>query len=73
MSKPYKDIIKAHWDKHLKRNLHAATYFLNPAFFYDEKFCEKNKVVQSLRYLFEIKDFNVDLTKSLQEIRVYRD
>ncbi|QHN83263.1 uncharacterized protein DS421_20g703220 [Arachis hypogaea] len=30
---PYTDIINSRWDKHLKKDLHAAAYFLNPKFF----------------------------------------
>ncbi|XP_016168315.1 uncharacterized protein LOC107610837 [Arachis ipaensis] len=37
----YTSILKMRWDKHLKRDLHAAAYFLNPAFFYSEGFVEK--------------------------------
>ncbi|XP_054816887.1 uncharacterized protein LOC129316487 [Prosopis cineraria] len=39
--KPYTDIIQARWDKHLKTNLHAAAYLLNPAFLYDDDFVHK--------------------------------
>ncbi|XP_057733755.1 uncharacterized protein LOC130948909 [Arachis stenosperma] len=38
---PYTSILKMLWDKHLKRDLHAAAYFLNPDFFYSEGFVEK--------------------------------
>ncbi|XP_020986968.1 uncharacterized protein LOC110275377 [Arachis duranensis] len=32
---PYTSILKMQWDKHLKRDLHAAAYFLNPDYFYN--------------------------------------
>nr|XP_025641284.2 uncharacterized protein LOC112736163 [Arachis hypogaea] len=38
---PYTSILKMRWDKHLKRDLHAAAYFLNPDYFYSEGFVEK--------------------------------
>ncbi|XP_030974102.1 uncharacterized protein LOC115994184 [Quercus lobata] len=40
--KPYTSIIKNRWDKHLRKDLHAAAYWLNPPFQYDEEnFCRK--------------------------------
>lgn len=71
--KLYTYLIKARWDKHLKRNLHAAAYFLNPSFLYDEKFCEKRRVMQSLLDLFDIKAYCPDYCKALKEIQIYRD
>ncbi|XP_025670279.1 uncharacterized protein [Arachis hypogaea] len=38
---PYRSILKIRWDNHLKRDLHAAAYFLNPDCFYSEEFVEK--------------------------------
>ncbi|XP_072084327.1 uncharacterized protein [Arachis hypogaea] len=38
---PYTSILKMRWDKHLKRDLHVAAYFLNPDYFYSEGFVEK--------------------------------
>lgn len=73
MYKPYTNIIKAQWDKHFKCNLHAATCFLYPTLFYDDKFCEKNRVVQALLDLFDTKAFCNDLAKTIQKIQVYRD
>nr|XP_043629847.1 uncharacterized protein LOC122601143 [Erigeron canadensis] len=34
--KPYTDIIDTRWDNMLRKNLHAAAYWLNPVFQYDE-------------------------------------
>lgn len=70
--KPYTDFTKARWDKHLKRTLHAAAYFLNPAFFYDANFREKGRVVQGLLDLFEIKGICPNLPKALEEMQMYR-
>ncbi|KAE8719669.1 peroxisome bioproteinsis protein 12 [Hibiscus syriacus] len=71
--KPYTYIIKARWDKHLKLNLHAAAYFLNPAFFYDEKFCSKNRVMSATISLLEKRAFCNDLTKGISEMNMYRE
>ncbi|KAL3522357.1 hypothetical protein ACH5RR_015191 [Cinchona calisaya] len=38
LCKPYIDIINFRWDKMLRKNLHSASYFLNPAFQYDPKY-----------------------------------
>ncbi|GAU51453.1 hypothetical protein TSUD_413500 [Trifolium subterraneum] len=70
---PYTNIIKARWDKHLKRNLHAASYFFNPAFLYGDNFDDKSRVMEALIQLIEIKSFCPNMTKALQEIQVYHD
>jgi hypothetical protein len=70
---PYTNIIKARWDKHLKRNLHAASYFFNPAFLYGDNFDDKSRVMEALIQLIEIKSFCPNMTKALQEIQVYRN
>ncbi|KAG6471095.1 hypothetical protein ZIOFF_072192 [Zingiber officinale] len=36
--KPYTDIINERWDRMLRKNLHVAAYYLNPAFQYDPTF-----------------------------------
>ncbi|XP_057444664.1 uncharacterized protein LOC130736909 [Lotus japonicus] len=71
--KPYTDIISARWDKHLKRTLHAAAYLLNPGFFYDPSFVKKDRVVQSLIDLLEVKSLCASLPKALLEMNVYRE
>ena len=62
---PYTEIIKARWDKHFKRDLHATAYYLNPAFFYDENFREKNNVTQSLLDVLEKRSICNDLSKDI--------
>lgn len=71
--KSYTEIIKTRWDKHLHRNLHAASYFLNPAFFYDENFIEKHRIMQGLLDLLDIKSLCSEPIKAMKEIQVYRD
>ncbi|KAL8502291.1 hypothetical protein ACS0TY_021429 [Phlomoides rotata] len=44
--KPFTNIIKARWDKQLRRDIHAAAYLLNPAFAYDkENMCKKKEIM----------------------------
>jgi hypothetical protein len=71
--KPYTDIIKERWDKHLRLNIHASAYFFNPAFIYEDGFCQKVEVMQGLFNLLEIKSICDDETKAMAEIRMYRD
>jgi hypothetical protein len=46
--KPYTGIIKTRWDKHLKRELHVAAYFFNPAFQYSGDFNDKSRITEAL-------------------------
>jgi hypothetical protein len=71
--KPYTDIIKARWDKHLKRELHAAAYFFNPAFQYSGDFNDKSRVTEALVKLFEVKSLCPDVSIAFQEVQIYRD
>ncbi|KAF7839716.1 uncharacterized protein G2W53_008198 [Senna tora] len=73
MYKPYTDIIKARWHKHFRCDLHAAAYYFNPVFFYDEKFVEKNNITQAVLRLLEIRSICNDLAKGIQEMQVYYD
>ncbi|KAL0315428.1 UNVERIFIED_CONTAM: hypothetical protein Sradi_5421000 [Sesamum radiatum] len=69
----YVDIINARWDKMLRKSLHAAAYYLNPAFQYDkESFCEKSEVLSGL---LDYIDTRVDTggNKAYNEISLYRD
>ena len=42
--KPHTSIVKNRWEKYLRKDLHAAAYWLNPTFQYDENFCRKPAV-----------------------------
>ncbi|XP_015961677.1 uncharacterized protein LOC107485655 [Arachis duranensis] len=70
---PYTSILKMRWDKHLKRDLHAAAYFLNPDYFYSEGFVEKANILRSLLDLFDIETLCDDSFAAMQEIQLYRD
>ncbi|XP_022865250.1 uncharacterized protein LOC111385112 [Olea europaea var. sylvestris] len=71
--KPYTDIIKERWDKHLRLNIHAAAYFFNRTLIYEEGFCQKVEVIQSLFNLLEIKSICGDGTKAMGEIMMYQE
>ena len=70
---PYTSILKMRWDKHLKRDLHAAAYFLNPDIFYSEGFVEKANVLRSLLDLLDVETLCDDSIAAMQEIQLYRD
>ncbi|XP_057507390.1 uncharacterized protein LOC130790464 [Actinidia eriantha] len=54
--KPYTDILKQRWDNQLRKNIHAAAYWLNPAFQYDQaSFCRKPEVMSSFLDLVDTK------------------
>ncbi|XP_025647851.1 uncharacterized protein [Arachis hypogaea] len=55
---PYTDIINSRWDKHLKKDLHVAAYFLNPALFFNENYKEAPDVMR---------------VEAMKEIHLYRD
>ncbi|PNX69542.1 hypothetical protein L195_g056773, partial [Trifolium pratense] len=70
--KPYTRIIKQRWDKHLRQQLHAAAYVLNPAFYYDrENLSQKPEVMAGF---LEVLTTQVDgnRTKFLNETNLYR-
>ncbi|KAG6493156.1 hypothetical protein ZIOFF_048133 [Zingiber officinale] len=46
--KPYTDIINERWDRMLRKNLHAATYYLNLAFQYDPTFSTHPEITNGL-------------------------
>ncbi|XLU19085.1 hypothetical protein S245_055151, partial [Arachis hypogaea] len=66
-------ILKIWWDKHLKRDFHAAAYFLNPSFFYSEDFVEKANILRSLLDLLDVETLFDDSVAAMQEIQFYRD
>ncbi|XP_057719382.1 uncharacterized protein LOC130933786 [Arachis stenosperma] len=70
---PYTSILKMRWDKHFKRDLHAAAYFLNLGIFYSENFVEKANILRSLLNLFDVEILCDDLVVAMQEIQRYRD
>ncbi|XP_030941043.1 uncharacterized protein LOC115982846 [Quercus lobata] len=71
--KPYTSIIKNRWDKHLRKDLHAAAYWLNPAFQYDEEnFCRKPAVNMAILDYIGTK-YDGDQEKVIRETQYFRD
>ncbi|XP_057760121.1 uncharacterized protein LOC130980458 [Arachis stenosperma] len=70
---PYTSILKMRWDKHLKRDLHATTYFLNPDIFYSEGFVEKANILRSLLDFLDVEILCDDSVAAMQEIQLYRN
>ncbi|XP_050243404.1 uncharacterized protein LOC126692036 isoform X1 [Quercus robur] len=71
--KPYTSIIKNRWDKHLRKDLHAAAYWLNPAFQYDEEnFCRKPAVHMVVLDYIGTK-YDGDKEKVIKETQYFRD
>ncbi|XP_072084695.1 uncharacterized protein [Arachis hypogaea] len=72
---PYTEIINSKWDKHLKKNLHAAAYFLNPDCFFSENYRESPDVMRALLNLVTLhcKVNNLDSVEAMKEIHLYRD
>ncbi|GKU92834.1 hypothetical protein SLEP1_g6507 [Rubroshorea leprosula] len=69
--KPYTRIIKERWDRQLRQNLHAAAYYLNPAFFYNkENFSTKKEIMKGF---MDVVDAKVPSRKSkfLSECELY--
>ena len=71
--KPYTNIIDRRWDRMLRKSIHCAAYWLNPAIQYDRaNLCKKNEVVQGVLEMAE-KYFQgqalVDLTSTLGHFR----
>ncbi|XP_016172335.1 uncharacterized protein LOC107614705 [Arachis ipaensis] len=72
---PYTDIINSRWDMHLKKDLHAAAYFLNPSFFFNENYKEAPNVMRGLLDLVTLycKCNNLDSVEAIKEIHLYRN
>ncbi|XP_031252170.1 uncharacterized protein LOC116110077 [Pistacia vera] len=71
--KPYTRIIKLHWDRTLRRDIHVAAYYLNPTFKYDEaSFCAKPEVMSGFLDTIDSKAsaFNLNKTGLMEESRL---
>ncbi|XP_054816627.1 uncharacterized protein LOC129316304 [Prosopis cineraria] len=72
--KPYTNIIQARWDKHLKTNLHATAYLLNPAFLYDDDFVHKRRLMDAMLSVFEsTENKDIDYIVMMKQLSLYRD
>ncbi|CAN6854292.1 unnamed protein product [Brassica oleracea] len=66
-------IIKNRWDRMLRHDFHAAAYFLNPAFMYDqENFSGKPEILRAMLNLME-KQKGSDRTKIFEAMTMYRE
>ncbi|XP_050259849.1 uncharacterized protein LOC126704904 [Quercus robur] len=72
--KPYTSIIKNRWDKHLRKDLHAAAYWLNPTFQYDEENFLLETSSENMAVLDYIgKKYDGDQEKVIKETQYFRD
>ncbi|XP_028797413.1 uncharacterized protein LOC114752881 [Neltuma alba] len=72
--KPYTTIIQTRWDKHLKTNLHAASYLLNPAITYAPDCPIKSKLMMALIDVVEsYSDEEVDGFLVMKQATTYRE
>ncbi|GAV68882.1 LOW QUALITY PROTEIN: DUF659 domain-containing protein, partial [Cephalotus follicularis] len=71
--KPYTNLLKLRWDRHLRKNLHAIAYFLNPVFMYDSGRVEKMEIMQSMYDLFEKKSICKNGEVAMSEIKLFRE
>ncbi|KAG6511416.1 hypothetical protein ZIOFF_029484 [Zingiber officinale] len=71
--KPYTDIINERWDRMLRKNLHAAAYYLNPAFQYDPTFSTHPEITNGLFDYIESKVDWCSLDALTYEIGMFRD
>ncbi|KAL8512130.1 hypothetical protein ACS0TY_018546 [Phlomoides rotata] len=67
--KPFIDIINKRWDKMLRKRLHAAAYWLNPAFQYDPNNSLHNESEAYKGLLIIIQDLHPDTPGIMHELR----
>ncbi|KAL0285243.1 UNVERIFIED_CONTAM: hypothetical protein Sradi_7179300 [Sesamum radiatum] len=71
--KPYTTIIKIRWDRQLRKDIHAAAYWFNPAFQYEQaSFYQKSEIVNGVLKVITIKGIGSN-SKLLHETRLFRD
>ena len=70
---PYVNIIKDQWDNQFYRDIHAATYQLNPAFQYDSSTLNKRLETQStVTDVIESK-VSIGRLKLVEELRLFQE
>ncbi|XP_052177543.1 uncharacterized protein LOC127791598 [Diospyros lotus] len=65
--RPYTALIKGRWDRMLRHDLHAATYWFNPVFQYDQE--NSYKKPEIMRGVLDV----IDKQKLVDEILFFRD
>ncbi|KAK9993540.1 hypothetical protein SO802_023243 [Lithocarpus litseifolius] len=70
---PYVNIIKDRWDNQFYRDIHAVSYWLNPAFQYDSSTFNKRLETQSA--MTDVIESNVSASrlKLVEELRLFRE
>ena len=70
---PYIDIIDLRWDRMLRQDLHAAAYYLNPAFQYDPStFCKEAEIMRGiLNVIDKVEEDNENIL--FEELRIFRE
>ena len=65
--------MKDRWDKQLRKSIHNAAYWLNPAFQYNQdSFCQKPEVMAGLLDVIDSK-LGGSSSKLVEETRIFRD
>ncbi|KAK4594044.1 hypothetical protein RGQ29_017929 [Quercus rubra] len=70
---PYVNIIKDRWDNQFYRDIHAAAYWLNPAFQYDSSTLNKRLETQSAMTDVIESKVSVGRLKLVEELRLFRE
>ncbi|XP_075659224.1 uncharacterized protein LOC142629126 [Castanea sativa] len=70
---PYVNIIKDRWDNQFYRDIHAAAYWLNPAFQYDSSTFNKRLETQSAMTDVIESKVSVGRLKLVEELRLFRE
>ena len=70
---PYIKIIDDRLDKHLRRNLQAVAYFLNPTFLCADNFVDTTEATTSLLDLLNTENICSDSIQAMKEVRIYRE
>ena len=70
---PYVNIIKDRWDNQFYRDIHAATYWLNPTFQYDSSILNKRLETQSAMTDVIESKVSAGRLKLVEELRLFRE
>ena len=66
--------MKDRWDNQLRKSIHAAAYWLNPTFQYDQSnFSQKPEVMAGLLDVIDSKLGGISSAKLVEETRIFRD
>ncbi|CAA7055209.1 unnamed protein product [Microthlaspi erraticum] len=73
--KPYTTLISGRWDRMLRHDLHAAAYYLNPAFMYEQDtFSTKSEVMRGMLNVIDKQNVSGSTkTKMVGQLNYYRE